>query len=137
MFATLAIFAQVVAPSVDPGADPIAWALNAIKWVIEQFQAHNYAPAVGGLIMLLVFGLRKAIGNKISAKALPWVSMLLGVLVEVGSKLTELVAGFSIMQLIGAIVSGAMIGLSASGMWSAFGKPAAEKLNPPQDPPAA
>lgn len=141
MLASIALFAQA-APSSDPGADPIAWALNLIKWMVEQFQAHNYAPAVGAAIMLAVWLARKLIGDRLPAKALPWVSMGLGMLFAMGAKLTALAMGMSSMDIIAALVSGAMAGFSASGMWSMFGKhvdaavaPAAP-ADPPADPPA-
>ena len=127
------LFAQV--PVSMPGDDPFGWLLATIKWMIEQFQNHNIAPAVGALIMVLVFLFRLLLESKVNKKWLPWVSAGIGVLLQCAANLAALAAGWTHMDWLSAVLAGLTTGAAASGLWSMLGKTLSEKfLNKSADP---
>ena len=109
-------------PVADPGSDVFGWLLNTVKWAVEQFQARNFMPAVGAVVMVLVFAARKLFANVIESKHLTWLSMILGMLASLAASLLNLNASSSPMDILGALSNGLMVGAAASGFWSLLGK---------------
>jgi uncharacterized membrane protein len=96
--------------------------LTSIRWAVEQYQQKNYMPAVGVLIMVVVFLSRKYLNDKIQDEYMPLFSATTGVLVAVATNLTALAVGSTQTDWISAVVSGVATGAMASGLWSLGGK---------------
>lgn len=133
------------APSPQPtGDDVFGWLLESVKWIVEQFQAHNYAPAVAMLVMVVTFLFSKLLASKLPRAAMPWVSAGIGVLIAMATKVLGMAMGASTTDLLSTLVQGFVAGMTASGMWSMLGKkllgssdPAtADPAAPPEPPPA-
>ena len=79
--------------------------------------SQNWTLVFSFSVMLLVFIIRKfGLLAKLPGHATVWVSVAIGVLVSVSS---GLISGLSVLD---AVLNGAIIGLSGSGLWSAVGK---------------
>lgn len=120
-------------PTPPPGTDDVSWFIGMMKWIVEQIQQKNYGPAVGAIIMLLVFLFNKLAAGKLSSKLLPWVSVGLGVVLAICNNLVAEVPMVWYM----AILNGLFYGTAASGLWSLVGKWIVEKLTGKKDEPAA
>jgi hypothetical protein len=88
-------------------------AVEAAGELINAIQQKHWGLAVGLGLTLLVFGLRKVkVLAKVPAKALPWVTAVLGVLGYVAAAL--MVDGADLMD---AAMGGLMTGAAAVGLW--------------------
>ena len=96
------------APAAPESAEE-AWAIG--KMMIEAFKSKNWGLAVGLLLMLIVFLLRKTpVLTKVPTKAMPWVAAGLGV---VGTISTGLASGVVWYE---ALVHGLFLGAAATGL---------------------
>lgn len=102
--------------------DSEAQMVDAAKWAIEQYQHKNYMPAIGLLVMVLVFLSRKFLSDKIQPEHMPAFSAAMGILVSVATNLTAVAVGSTPIDWISAVVSGLVTGTMASGLWSLGGK---------------
>lgn len=88
---------------------------EAIEDAVELYKAvesKNWPLASGFLVMLLVYAFNRfGLKDKIGSKAIPWVSLVLGVLSSVG------VALASGSPLSAALAAGVTAGLAAIGSW--------------------
>tara|TARA_Y100000034_G_scaffold115525_1_gene152777 strand:+ start:24236 stop:24745 length:510 start_codon:yes stop_codon:yes gene_type:complete len=83
----------------------------------DAIHAKNWTLVFAFSVMILVFVVRKlGLLAKLPGHAVVWVSVGIGVLVSVAS---GLISGLSVLD---AVLNGAVIGLSGSGLWSAIGK---------------
>lgn len=117
-------------PATVPSDDIVAWILGSIKWIVEQIQQKNYLPAVGMMIVLIVFAVQKVLGDKVNSKYLPWLSAAFGILTTVAANLVALKTGSTSKDWVSVIVSGFVVGASASGLWSMLGKAILGKIFP-------
>lgn len=86
--------------------------------VLEAARSHEWALMLSGIIMLILAGLRKfKLMEKLPNAALPWVSVVLGVLAVVGDNLAT---GGAITA--SRLLQGVMAGMAASGAWGMIGK---------------
>ena len=92
----------------DPGA--------AVSQVIDDFKAGHWELAIGGLIMILIWVMRKFLWTTIPTKALPWLALALGAVSDM-SRL--LIAGEVWWQ---ALIGGLLTGGAAMLLWSTVGK---------------
>ena len=93
-------------------ADPAA----AINEVIDDFKGGHWKLAIGGLIMILIWAMRKFFWTTFPTKALPWLALALGTLSD-ASRL--LAAGEVWWQ---ALIGGLLTGGCAMLLWSTVGK---------------
>jgi len=122
------VLAQV--PALEPTGDMLGWLLESAKWMFEQYQAKNFMPAVGMLVMVLVFLFNNFFKTKLSKNALPWVSAVIGMLMAGAANLVGLAAGYTTQDWVSTLTSGLMAGAAASGLWSMLGKYVMTKLVP-------
>ena len=102
--------AEAEAKPAEPETASEAWAIG--KMMIEAFKSKNWGLAVGLLLMLLVFVLRKTpLLAKVPTKAMPWVAAALGV---VGTVSTGLASGVLWYE---ALIHGVFLGAAATGLW--------------------
>jgi hypothetical protein len=151
----LAVLSQVSAPPM-PGADgeTVGWALQAAKWAFDQFHSHNAGPAVGMLLMVLVFLFSKLVEGKLPPKAIPYCAPAMGVVTSVGMNLLAVKMGATPKVMLEAVMHGLTMGAAAVGFWELLGKVVVNKVAaklglsaqaaaveaalppPPSDPPA-
>jgi hypothetical protein len=130
MLLTISHLALAVVPSPAPGDDMFGWAITTIQWIVEQFQAKNYMPAVGAIVMLAVFFIKKFFGDKISNARLTLLSAILGVLSSVAVSMMGVAMDASKMDIFSALSNGLMVGAAASGFWGLLGKHLLSKKEP-------
>lgn len=142
----LSILAFVIPPT-SPGDDVLGWVLGSLKWLVDAMQQHQYAAAVGMVIMLLVWLFNHFVADKLGLDSahMPLVSAIVGTVMAVGAALLTLQSP-SMQDVLAALFKGVMLGASASGLYSLLGKYLlgwVEKLlgmnkqdAPPADPPA-
>jgi hypothetical protein len=83
----------------------------------DAIHAKNWTLVFAFSVMILVFIVRKlGLLARLPGHAVVWVSVGVGVLVSVAS---GLISGLGVLD---AVLNGAIIGLSGSGLWSAIGK---------------
>lgn len=134
---TTTLLAQAV-PSAAPGDDVFGWLMSSLKWALEQFQNKNYMPAIGMLVMVMVWVFKKYFEDKVTPAHLPYVSAAMGVVVACAMNLMALAAGSKPHDWLTAIGMGLTMGAAASGFWSLMGKwLEAKLLNKPSAPPPA
>lgn len=109
-------------PPPTPGTDTFGWVLQAGQFIVAAFKAHDTAPAIGVLVMVLTWTFNQFFKGKISTAALPFVSAALGVLTSIAANLTALAIGVTPMGWVSAILTGLTTGAAASGFWSLIGK---------------
>jgi hypothetical protein len=124
----LFLFAAVDDQSID-------WVMNSVQWLVTQFQNRNYMPACG-MLMLLVWAVKRFSGDALKAERLALLSAGLGVLSAVGMELLGLTVTSNKVDLTRAIVNGLMVGAGASGFWSLLGKQLLNKNHPSITSPA-
>jgi hypothetical protein len=83
---------------------------------MEAAKGGNWGLALAGILMLLVWVLRKFVVKTLSPAAMPWVAAIAGV---VGAVAANVQAGESWGT---AVMSGLMTGAAASGLYSLVGK---------------
>lgn len=115
--------AETIAPVVDKNPDlkevpdTPKEAAESVSLLISAAKSGQWSIFAGLLIMLLIFvGNRMGLREKVGKKALPWVSVGLGVLASIGVMLAAGVAWDE------ALIQGLVAGLSASGFWELIGK---------------
>ena len=86
------------------------------KTILDAAKGGNWGLAVAGILMLLVWGLRKFFLKKIPSSYMPWVAAGTGI---AGAVAANLQAGQAWGE---AILSGLMAGAAASGLYSMIGK---------------
>jgi len=116
------ILSTILAQVSDIGTDVVVWAIESIKWIVKQFQDKNYGAGVSGVIMVLVFVFNKYFVKSIKPSLLPWVSVAIGILTAIATKLAGMAVGSSTMDWLSAIGMGFVAGATASGLWSLLGK---------------
>jgi hypothetical protein len=104
-------------PAVE--ANPVGW----WQTIVQAIHNKAWAPAIGAILMFLVWGVRKLwslITNKATSetakKALPWIALGLGIVLDVGTALTGNIVWYN------AIISGFITGSSAIALWEALFK---------------
>lgn len=115
-------------PPAVPGDDAVSWLLSSLKWAVERFQAHDYVPAIGMLVMVLVYLFNRFAKDRIASKHLPLVSASIGVLTAIATNLLALAVGSTPLDWVQAVLAGLTAGAAASGFWSLVGKHLAERL---------
>lgn len=110
------------APAVEPTDDVIGWGLGTIKWIAEQFASKNYAAAVAGIVMVLVFLVKLLLKDKLSSGQLPLVSAGIGLVLSLAGALGGAQAGMNWQGILGIVFTGLTTGAMASGFWSLVGK---------------
>ena len=108
-----AVAAAPAAPAVELSPEEVV-ALG--KLVMEAAKGGNWGLALAGILMLLVWVLRKFVIKTLSPAAMPWVAAIAGV---VGAVAANVQAGESWST---AVMSGLMTGAAASGLYSLVGK---------------
>jgi drug/metabolite transporter (DMT)-like permease len=116
------MMSTVIAQVTDIGSDVVAWALASIKWIVQQFNDRNYGAGVAGIIMVLVYVFNRYFVKSIKPSLLPWVSVAIGVLTSIATKLAGLAVGSNTVDWFSAIGMGFVAGATASGLWSLLGK---------------
>lgn len=103
----------------EDGEEPTTEELvEGAKDVIEAARSHEWALMVSGIIMLVLAGLRRfKVLSKLPKNAVPWVSMVMGVLAVVGDSFST--GGEITMS---RLLQGVMAGMAASGAWAMIGK---------------
>ena len=97
-------------------------AAKDVSLLVKAIQSKAVAPAIGFGLMLLVFVLNKlGLKDKVGDKAVPWITMAIGVAGAVG---VGLVADIGIVS---AIIQGVLVGFSAIGSWETVFKHALAK----------
>jgi len=89
--------------------------------IVQSAQSKNWSLLTGAIILILVWAFNYVVLRFVTMptwwpKALPWVSMAIGLLSQFG---LALLAGEGWAQ---ALNTGVQVGLLASGSWSALGK---------------
>ena len=108
----------------DAIPESIEEAVDTGHALYDAIHSKNWTLVFAFSVMLLVFVVRKfGLLSKLPGHATVWVSVGIGVLVSVAS---GLISGLSVLD---AVLNGAVIGLSGSGLWSALGK----HVTPSQD----
>lgn len=118
---SLLLLAQMQ-PSPEPAGDVVQWGLSLIKWIAEQFASKNYAAAVAGIVMAIVFVLKLVLKDKLSSGSLPLVSAIVGTVVSGAGALLGATQGMGATAILSILVTGLTTGATASGLWSLVGK---------------
>ena len=109
--------AKAEAPAVAPAQDLSPQEVVALgKTILDAAKGGNWGLAVAGILMLLVWVMRKFFLKKIPSSYMPWVAAGVGV---AGAIAANLQAG---QAWGGALMSGLMAGAAASGLYSLIGK---------------
>lgn len=126
----LSLINQIIlaAPAAEPLEDAKEWIEESADWMIEQFQNGNYLPAVAMGVMLLVWLFRKLFMGRVSSKLMPLFSAAIGLVTVIGANLISLAAGYDTMSVVSIVLSGLLIGTSASGFWDLIGRHVAAKV---------
>jgi hypothetical protein len=110
---------EVEPPLIPIQKDPLTW----LEEISAAFHEKNWSFVVGAILMLLIWGVRRAwsaITKKATTdaakKALPWIALGLGVLLDIS---TGLINGISWWK---AILSGLVSGGSAIALWESVFK---------------
>jgi hypothetical protein len=97
--------------------------------LLNAVQSKNWSLAAACVLMILVWGLRKSKAlAKVDSKALPWISVAMGVAWSASS------AALDGEQWGAAILQGILVGLAGSGLWDTLGKQALGKPEEEPDP---
>lgn len=131
LFLAAIVFAQPI-PVEPPAGGEVGWALSTLMWVVERFKAKEYMPAVGAVIVVLTFAVRRFVLPNVDAKVMAFVAALLGAVLAAGTNLLAMAVGAKPMDWLSAVAMGFVTGGSASGLWSMVGKWALEKIFPPK-----
>src|SRR5688572_21431938 len=105
------------APKTEPDGDVVGWITESARWMLEQIQGHNWLPAAALAVMVLVWAVRKLFLAKLDPKWMPVVSAGIGVLTLIAGNLITLAAGYDTMSVLSIVLSGLLLGTSASGFW--------------------
>lgn len=121
---------EVVAPPAAPVALPPpsgdTTGPQAVGLLVQALQKKQWAVAIGLVVMLLVWGLRKAnVLKSVPAKAMPWVAMVMSLVGAFG------MAASSGVPLSDALNQGVMSGMSAVALWELAFKHIAVPSDPP------
>lgn len=112
----------------DDNSTPLGWAMSTVQWMITQFHSHNSGPAVGMLLMLIVYVFNKFVEGRLKPALLPYASSTIGVVTAVGMQLMTLPARAQPHAWLEAILYGLTVGASAVGFWHMVGKVAMPKI---------
>ena len=85
-------------------------------WVIKAIRGGEWGLAIAGILMVLVWVIRKFIFLRLPSSYMPWVAAGLGAASAIAANLQ---AG---QPWLAALISGLMVGLASSGLWSLIGK---------------
>ena len=92
-------------------------AVDQVTTLVKAIQSKNWPVVAGIILMLLVFVANKfGLKNKVGAKAIPWVSLIIGVLATSG---IALASGVAVTE---ALIQGLGAGLAAVGSWETLFK---------------
>lgn len=92
-------------------------AVETVSALVKAIQSKNWPVVAGLILMLLVFMANKfGLKDKVGAKAIPWVSLAIGVFATSG---IALASGVAVME---AIIQGLGAGLAAVGSWETLFK---------------
>ena len=92
-------------------------AVDQITVLVKAIQSKNWPVVAGIILMLLVFVANKfGLKNKVGAKAIPWVSLLIGIFATTGMALAS---GIAVTE---ALIQGLSAGLAAVGSWETLFK---------------
>lgn len=119
---TTMISAVLAQPALEPTDDMVSWGLGVFKWIAEQFASKNYAAAIAGIVMVLVFALKLVLKEKLKSDALPMVSAGLGLALSLAGALSGAKVDMSVSAILGIVLAGLTTGALASGFWSLAGK---------------
>lgn len=92
-------------------------AVDQITVLVKAIQSKNWPVVAGIILMLLVFVANKfGLKDKVGAKAIPWVSLIIGVFATSGMALAS---GVAVTE---ALIQGLSAGLAAVGSWETLFK---------------
>ena len=92
-------------------------AVEQITVLVKAIQSKNWPVVAGIILMLLVFVANKfGLKDKVGAKAIPWVSLAIGVFATSGMALAS---GVAVTE---ALIQGLSAGLAAVGSWETLFK---------------
>ena len=92
-------------------------AVATVSALVKAIQSKNWPVVAGLILMLLVFIANKfGLKDKVGAKAIPWVSLVIGVFATSGM---ALVSGVAVTE---ALIQGLSAGLAAVGAWETLFK---------------
>lgn len=92
-------------------------AVDQITVLVKAIQSKNWPVVAGIILMLLVFVANKfGLKDKVGAKAIPWVSLVIGVFATSGMALAS---GVAVTE---ALIQGLSAGLAAVGSWETLFK---------------
>ena len=92
-------------------------AVDQITVLVKAIQSKNWPVVAGIILMLLVFVANKfGLKDKVGAKAIPWVSLVIGVFATSGMALAS---GIAVTE---ALIQGLSAGLAAVGSWETLFK---------------
>ena len=92
-------------------------AVETVSALVKAIQSKNWPVVAGLILMLLVFVANKfGLKDKVGAKAIPWVSLVIGVFATSGMALAS---GVAVTE---ALIQGLSAGLAAVGSWETLFK---------------
>lgn len=92
-------------------------AVATVSALVKAIQSKNWPVVAGLILMLLVFIANKfGLKDKVGAKAIPWVSLVIGVFATSGMALAS---GVAVTE---ALIQGLSAGLAAVGSWETLFK---------------
>ena len=92
-------------------------AVDQVTVLVKAIQSKNWPVVAGIILMLLVFVANKfGLKNKVGAKAIPWISLIIGVFATSGMALAS---GIAVTD---ALIQGMGAGLAAVGSWETLFK---------------
>jgi hypothetical protein len=103
-------------PDEEAGLQDLEDVEETVSMIVSAAQEGNWGLVIAGVIMIVVFIMRKFIIKRIDADYVPWITAVLVNLVLVAD---ALVSGASISQ---AFLTGFFLSTSAGGLWSLIGK---------------
>lgn len=103
-------------PLLPPGSPGVDDPAGLLKAAVSAFQGNQWALGFAFVVMLLTWVVGRFLSNVFPVKVLPWVSIGLGVVLQV----ILLIASGQTWWA--AVLGGLLTGTAASGLWSAVGK---------------
>ena len=92
-------------------------AVETVSALVKAIQSKNWPVVAGLILMILVFVANKfGLKDKVGAKAIPWVSLIIGVFATSGMALAS---GVAVTE---ALIQGLSAGLAAVGSWETLFK---------------
>jgi hypothetical protein len=98
--------------------------MSYVDLFIQGITGKNWVLLVASCLMVVVYFVRRIVAERIPAKYVPWYVLGMAVVTAVAVRLIEAVQMDQLWwaSAVRGLVEGAIVGLTASGLWSAVGK---------------